>query len=552
MATDEPEVITLEDRINALEVELARLRETPGTLGWPNDPTIAQGFAAHRWQRRDGATPTGGLPPTYVSEAPADGYYYGRVNYTWQQVVEEAPSLTSRRSDTGWARASFGADVPWISLDDVLANYLTDDAPVDGFTYGRRNNFWQQLEQVFASTNSPQFLGTPTAPTAPPGDSSLVLANTTFVNAAIAAGGGGGGIPDVPAAFGAYARIRGADTTSWMTLNDLGVAPLASPVFTGVPTAPSPPPGDTSPRLATAQFVAANFLDRAGGAMSGSFIAANGTSATDVGLGIGDSATGFLRVGNTMAIIGSGEMVAQFLSVNRQAMFVWTISAATNPIVNVGDPTTGGDALNLRTADARYLSLANGGLIQGPVQLFSAPVVPNDVATKAYVDSARAPSVTYDFPQNVAVAGDGAWHQVAQVPITLPRTGNSTIMAIMSCNLTDFSNLIIIGARFVNGTPERQVFGYGSPPPGNSSGFSVVMTSVVSGSSVTVPFELASLSIGGAPLPFTVVGGSGVATRSQITIIDLGPTIGSENAEEAQPSRTGQRRAARPHHRRSA
>ena len=173
--------------------------------------------------------------------------------------MEEAPDLTARLSVTGWARASFGSDVPWISLDDVLANYLPDDAPVDGFTYGRRNNFWQQLEQVFASTNSPQFLGTPTAPTAPPADNSLVLANTTFVNAAIAAAESG--IPDVPDVNGAYARTAsGPDgaTKAWMDFNALGVAPLELAVFTGSPTAPSP---RARRRLATGsrttQFVAA-------------------------------------------------------------------------------------------------------------------------------------------------------------------------------------------------------------------------------------------------------------------------------------------------------
>ena len=88
---DEP-VVTLEDRIHALEVELARLRETPGTLGWPNDPTIAQGFAAHRWQRRDGDGYQEPLPK--IPEAPSDSNYYGRHDFGWSPVVPLAGNVT--------------------------------------------------------------------------------------------------------------------------------------------------------------------------------------------------------------------------------------------------------------------------------------------------------------------------------------------------------------------------------------------------------------------------------------------------------------------------
>jgi hypothetical protein len=43
-------------RIDRLERELAKLQSERETVltGWPNEPTIAQGFMAGRWQRRDG------------------------------------------------------------------------------------------------------------------------------------------------------------------------------------------------------------------------------------------------------------------------------------------------------------------------------------------------------------------------------------------------------------------------------------------------------------------------------------------------------------------
>jgi hypothetical protein len=76
---------------------------------------------AGRWQRRDGDGYDQAL--VNIPEAPFDNNYYGRYQYTWQPVVEEAPAATSRRSTYGWARASAGSAVTWISLDDILANF---------------------------------------------------------------------------------------------------------------------------------------------------------------------------------------------------------------------------------------------------------------------------------------------------------------------------------------------------------------------------------------------------------------------------------------------
>src|SRR5580698_8142361 len=120
---DAPSPDELITRIDRLEHELTKLRSEYETAltGWPNEPTQAQGFMAGRWQRRDGDGYTQAL--VNIPEAPFDNNYYGRYQYTWQPVVEEAPGLTSRRSTYGWARASAGSAVTWISLDDILANF---------------------------------------------------------------------------------------------------------------------------------------------------------------------------------------------------------------------------------------------------------------------------------------------------------------------------------------------------------------------------------------------------------------------------------------------
>jgi hypothetical protein len=108
------------NRIAALEAQVEQL-PTPGQTAWPTPDTAVQGFLAGRWQRRDGNIYT--QPLANIPEAPSDSNYYGRYQGTWQPVVEEAPGLTARRSTYGWARASAGSDITWISLDDILANF---------------------------------------------------------------------------------------------------------------------------------------------------------------------------------------------------------------------------------------------------------------------------------------------------------------------------------------------------------------------------------------------------------------------------------------------
>jgi hypothetical protein len=139
-----------------------------------------------------------------------------------------------------------------------------------------------------ALLNSPAFTGTPTALTPPPGDNSLRLATTAYVEAA----GVGNfapinspaftGVPTGPtAAVGTDTnqlattafvlnQITAIDSgvvsfngrTGVVTLlaNDIsaaGGATLVSPVFTGTPSAPTRLPGDSSGALATTAFVTA-------------------------------------------------------------------------------------------------------------------------------------------------------------------------------------------------------------------------------------------------------------------------------------------------------
>lgn len=92
---------------------------------------------------------------------------------------------------------------------------------------------------------SPTFTGTPAAPTATAGTNTTQIATTAFVAAAIS------GVSGVAS----FNSRTGAVTLTSTDITNAGGATLASPIFTGNPTAPNPTVGDNTASLATTQFV---------------------------------------------------------------------------------------------------------------------------------------------------------------------------------------------------------------------------------------------------------------------------------------------------------
>jgi len=104
---------------------------------------------------------------------------------------------------------------------------------------------------------SPALTGTPTAPTATGGTNTTQIATTAFVTAAVTAAGGATPSATLPimdgvAAVGSSGQFARGDHVH---PSDTSRAPLASPVFTGNPTGPTPTAGDNDTSLATTQFV---------------------------------------------------------------------------------------------------------------------------------------------------------------------------------------------------------------------------------------------------------------------------------------------------------
>jgi hypothetical protein len=141
------------------------------------------------------------------------------------------------------------------------------DAPTTGGPFARKAAAWFDLTATFAlyaPLASAALTGTPTAPEAPDLDNTTKIATTNWVNRAISEAviSSGGGIADAPNDGGLYSR----QSLTWINIQpkfdakaDTSVlntyAPIASPTFTGAPSAPTPAPGDSSTKLATTQFI---------------------------------------------------------------------------------------------------------------------------------------------------------------------------------------------------------------------------------------------------------------------------------------------------------
>jgi hypothetical protein len=94
----------------------------------------------------------------------------------------------------------------------------------------------------------PAFTGVPTAPTAASGVATQQLATTAFVAAAIAS---------LSIGVSSFNSRTGAVTLTTNDISAAGGAVLASPIFSGQPTAPTASPGTSTTQLATTAFVAA-------------------------------------------------------------------------------------------------------------------------------------------------------------------------------------------------------------------------------------------------------------------------------------------------------
>jgi hypothetical protein len=479
---DTPSPDELITRIDRLEHELVKLRSEYETAltGWPNEPTQAQGFMAGRWQRRDGDGYTQAL--ANIPEAPFDNNYYGRYQYTWQPVVEEAPAATSRRSTYGWARASAGSDVTWMSLDDILANFQPagEYAPAGDYLLKAGG----QMTGPLITRDG----GSAANPGIAIGENSTGFYRT----------GGTGGLLVTTVSGQIVAQIQPTIAAYFVPLN------LTNQILSAVGD-PANATDALNLRTADARYEriggGGDFLPISGGTLTGTLTTQAGTGAHDLGVAIGESATGLYRQGTALALMALG-FPLMLLTETRSVSINGPLNMSGNVIANIDDPGLPGDALNLRTGDARY----------------------------APIDTVRARPILYNVPADINIPGNGDWTQIANIPCTLPpRPGvTSMLMVSVNCNLKGVNNVAGVGARVpISPTPEQRIFGFGGTAADPAAGFSVnfFVTPAAGVTTLNVAVQLNAFPItGGSPVSYTVAGGNILAIdRSQIAIVDLGP-----------------------------
>lgn len=236
----------------------------------------------------------------------------------------------------------------------------------------------------YAPLNSPNFTGYVTAPTAPPGTSDGQVATTAFVHAAVVAATTG--VSSFNTRTGAVV-LTGADITS------AGGALLASPAFSGNPTAPTAAVGDHSTSIATTAFVAAAL---AGGGVVTSFNTRTGaislTTADITGAGGAPTVSPALTGTPTAPTASTGNSSTQIAT----TAFVANAISALGGVVSSFNNRSG--AVTLVAND---ISAAGGAVLASPA-FSGVPTAPTAVA-----GTNTAQIATTSFVQAALAAGQG-------------------------------------------------------------------------------------------------------------------------------------------------
>lgn len=196
---------------------------------------------------------------------------------------------------------------------------------------------------------SPTFTGVPAVPTAVTTDNSTTIASTAFVHAAIAA---------IPVQVTSFNTRTGAVTLTAGDVTGVGGALLASPAFTGTPTAPTAASSDNSTTLATTAFVQAVV------------VAATVAPATT-------SSTGVVQVGAGLSITVPGVLSANVTTVAGRTGAVTLAVADVTGAAPLASPTFTGTpvvptaALNNNTTQIASTAFVQSAITNGAVASFN-------------------------------------------------------------------------------------------------------------------------------------------------------------------------------------
>jgi len=149
----------------------------------------------------------------------------------------------STNSNLASVQSSLNSNIS--ALNQSVNNSLSNLNSVTANLQNQTNIINTALSSL-ASINSPHFTGNPTAPTAAQKDNSPTISTTAYVDRESAA---------LQNSFNSQIQSLSAALNGSLASGTAGLAPINSPHFTGVPTAPTPATGDNSTNIATTAFV---------------------------------------------------------------------------------------------------------------------------------------------------------------------------------------------------------------------------------------------------------------------------------------------------------
>ncbi|HEX8817581.1 MAG TPA: hypothetical protein VF753_18970 [Terriglobales bacterium] len=238
-----------------------------------NAEIVSNGFATCIF---DGATTTGDYVQISGTTA-GDCHDAGAIYPTSGQVLGRV--MVTNAAGGAYKAYFFGAGVQgWTNSTNSVANVF---GRVGAITAQSGDYVVGQVTGA-APLASPAFTGTPTAPTPAAADSSTKIATTAWVNEQGYGSSSGNVSGPSSSTSGDLPTFNG---TTGKTIQDSGVAvsalaPLASPGFSGTPTAPTPATSDSSTKIATTAWVNAQGYGTSGGNVSGPSSANNGNLAS--------------------------------------------------------------------------------------------------------------------------------------------------------------------------------------------------------------------------------------------------------------------------------
>ena len=287
-----------------------------------------------------------------------------------------------------------------------------------------------------AALTSPVFTGIPEVPTAPPGDNSNTIADTAYVYSQITAQAPGlAPVQSVAGKTGAVV-LNESDITNLPT--DLALkAPLASPPFTGNPTAPTAAPGNNSTQIATTAFVTSAVAAGGGGgglpSASPNTVLAGPTSGSTPAIAapralVAADIPGTL---NPTVINGPGSDATHF----NEALTINTSGAAS--FIYFHEPSSGLDASMFVDSQGGlgFWDFHGGGSTLRLMHSYVSTQVPVAIGSSGVV---AAPAAGYDLDVTSGATNGGTGHFAGALAVggNIVTSGNVNLSGVLNNNGT--------------------------------------------------------------------------------------------------------------------